>query len=159
MNNETQKDYLNKDLSWFFQDFKKGGWLKTEGRTVTETDISLIIGVTGHSQPIFVDELFAQKTSFGTRIAPGELTIGLLAGLLAKTGALENQVGLLEITCKFPNALKANDTVYAESEIVETKLNADGNRGVVTFHDRLFNQDGEDLLLTNRTALFLCRSE
>ena len=143
---------------WFFEDFSKGEKFETKGRTVTETDISLSVAISGHSQPIFIDEEFAKTTSFGTRIAPGELTIGLLAGLLTRLGILENQVGLIEITCKFPNAVKANDTLHAITEIVETSLNSKKDRGIINFKDLLLNQHDEVVLETCRTAIFLCRT-
>ena len=145
-------------FDWFFEDFKKGERFITKGRTVTETDISLSVAISGHSQPIFIDEEFAKTTSFGTRIAPGELTIGLVAGLLTRLGILENQVGLLELTCKFPNAVKANDTVHAETEILDTRLCSKKDRGIVTFNDRLLNQRNESVLETRRVAMFLCRN-
>ena len=145
-------------FDWFFEDFKKGERFITKGRTVTETDISLSVAISGHSQPIFIDEEFAKTTSFGTRIAPGELTIGLVAGLLTRLGILENQVGLLELTCKFPNAVKANDTVHAETEILDTRLCSNKDRGIVTFNDRLLNQRNESVLETRRVAMFLCRN-
>ena len=144
---------------WFFEDFAKGEQIITKGRTITESDISLSVAISGHSQPIFVDEEFAKTTSFGTRIAPGELSIGILAGLLTRTGILENQVGLIEITCKFPVALKANDTVHAVTEIIDTSLTSKGDRGVVTFSDTLLNQNQEVVLETRRIAMFLCRLE
>jgi acyl dehydratase len=143
---------------WFFEDFSKGDKLETKGRTVTETDISLSVAISGHSQPIFIDEEFAKTTSFGTRIAPGELTIGLLAGLLTRLSILENQVGLIEITCKFPNAVKANDTVHAITEIVETSLTSKKDRGIITFKDQLLNQHDDVVLETRRVAMFLCRA-
>ncbi len=143
---------------WYFEDFKKGAQFTTKGRTVTETDISLSVAISGHSQPIFIDEEFAKTTSFGTRIAPGELTIGLLAGLLTRMGILENQVGLIEITCKFPNAVKANDTVHAIMDIVDTSLTSKKDRGVVTFNDKLLNQHQDVVLETRRVAMFLCRT-
>jgi 3-hydroxybutyryl-CoA dehydratase len=143
---------------WFFEDFSKGEKFETKGRTVTETDISLSVAISGHSQPIFIDEEFAKTTSFGTRIAPGELTIGLLAGLLTRLGILENQVGLIEITCKFPNAVKANDTLHAITEIVETSLNSKKDRGIINFKDLLLNQHDEVVLETCRIAIFLCRT-
>jgi len=143
---------------WFFEDFSKGEKFETKGRTVTETDISLSVAISGHSQPIFIDEEFAKTTSFGTRIAPGELTIGLLAGLLTRLGILENQVGLIEITCKFPNAVKANDTLHAITEIVETSLNSKKDRGIINFKDLLLNQHDEIVLETRRIAMFLCRT-
>jgi 3-hydroxybutyryl-CoA dehydratase len=143
---------------WFFEDFSKGEKFETKGRTVTETDISLSVAISGHSQPIFIDEEFAKTTSFGTRIAPGELTIGLLAGLLTRLGILENQVGLIEMTCKFPNAVKANDTLHAITEIVETSLNSKKDRGIINFKDLLLNQHDEVVLETCRIAIFLCRT-
>ena len=143
---------------WFFEDFSKGEKFETKGRTVTETDISLSVAISGHSQPIFIDEEFAKTTSFGTRIAPGELTIGLLAGLLTRLGILENQVGLIEMTCKFPNAVKANDTLHAITEIVETSLNSKKDRGIINFKDLLLNQHDEIVLETRRIAMFLCRT-
>ena len=142
---------------WFFEDFKEGEQFITKGRTVTETDISLSVAISGHSQPIFIDEEFAKTTSFGTRIAPGELTIGLLAGLLTRMGILENQVGLIEITCRFPNAVMANDTLHAESDVVETKSSSKKGRGIVIFNDKLLNQRNEVVLDTRRVAMFLCR--
>lgn len=150
---------MNKTIDeWFFEDFSKGEKFETKGRTVTETDISLSVAISGHSQPIFIDEEFAKTTSFGTRIAPGELTIGLLAGLLTRLGILENQVGLIEITCKFPNAVKANDTLHAITEIVETSLNSKKDRGIINFKDLLLNQHDEVVLETCRIAIFLCRT-
>jgi acyl dehydratase len=143
---------------WFFEDFEKGEQIVTKGRTVTESDISMSVAISGHSQPIFIDEEFAKTTSFGTRIAPGELTLGLVAGLLTRLGILENQVGLLEIKCKFPNALKANDTVHAETDILDTRLCSKKDRGIVTFNDRLLNQRNEIVLESHRVAMFLCRN-
>jgi acyl dehydratase len=143
---------------WYFEDFKAGATIRTHGRTLTETDLVLAVALTGHSQPLFVDEEFAKKTTYGTRIAPGELTIGILAGLLTRTGILENQIGLLEIHCRFPHAMRAGDTVHAETEILETRLASAKDRGVVTFRDRLLNQKAEVVLDTRRVALFLARA-
>lgn len=143
---------------WFFEDFNKGSKITTAARTVTETDIVLTVGITGHFQPLFTDEEFAKKTPYGTRIAPGELTIGLLAGLLTRKGILENQVGLLELACKFPAAIKAGDTVHAETEILDTRLTSKKDRGIVTFRDTLLNQRNEVVLETRRVAMFLARA-
>jgi len=142
---------------WSFEDFSAGLRIATAARTVTETDIVLTVAVTGHSQPLFIDEEFAKTTSFGTRIAPVELTIGILAGLLARRGILENQIGLLELHCTVPNAVRAGDTLHARTEVLETRLTSKGDRGVVTFHDVLLNQNEEPVLDTRRVAMFRCR--
>ncbi|MGE3597189.1 MAG: MaoC family dehydratase [Dehalococcoidia bacterium] len=142
---------------WYFEDFQSGGRFVTSARTVTEGDMSLAVALTGHSQAIFVNEEFAKTTSFGTRIAPGEFTIGIVAGLLTKLGILENQVGLLHLTSRFPKAVKANDTVHVETTVVETKPCSDGKRGIVKFADKLLDQKSEVVLELERVAMFLCR--
>lgn len=144
--------------AWHFEDFSKGDVITTTARTVTETDIVLTVGITGHSQPLFINEEFAKTTSYGTRIAPVELSIGIMAGLLTRTGILENQIGLLEFHCTVPGAVRAGDTLHAVTEVEETRLTSDKVRGVVTFHDRLINQKSENVLDARRVAMFWSRN-
>jgi len=46
------------------------------GKTVTESDIYLYAGVTGDFNPAHLNEEYAKKTFFKTRIAQGMLTAG-----------------------------------------------------------------------------------
>ena len=146
------------EKQWIFEDFIEGEMIATAARTITETDISLTVGITAHNQPLFTDEEFAKTTPYGTRIAPAELTIGILAGLLTRKGILENQIGLLELaSTKFPNPMYAGDTVRAQTEIVGTRLTSNPERGIVTFQDKVFNQKGDVLLEQSRVAMFWAR--
>lgn len=143
---------------WLFEDFAEGDKITTSARTISEADIVLTVGITGHSQPLFINEIFASTTPYGTRIAPLELSIGVMAGLLTRTGILENQIGLLEFHCKAPAAVRAGDTVHAITQIEKTRLTSDKDRGIVTFHDCLLNQAGETVLDARRVAMFWTRN-
>ncbi len=46
------------------------------GKTISESDIYLYAGITGDFNPAHVNEVYAQKTFFKTRIAHGMLTAG-----------------------------------------------------------------------------------
>jgi len=52
-------------------------------KTITESDIYQFAEITGDYNPVHVDELYAQKTRFKTRIVHGLLTAGLISTVLA----------------------------------------------------------------------------
>ena len=53
-------------------------------KTVTETDVYLFAGITGDFYPIHVNEEFARKTRFKTRIVHGALLVGFVSTVMAK---------------------------------------------------------------------------
>ena len=53
-----------------------------QSKTVSETDIYLFAGITGDFNPAHVDEEYARRTFFGTRIAHGLLTAGFISAVL-----------------------------------------------------------------------------
>ena len=54
--------------------------------TVTETHIVLAAGLFGDFAPLHVDEEYARESRFGTRIAHGTLTTGIMAAALSSLG-------------------------------------------------------------------------
>ncbi len=53
------------------------------GKTVSESDIYQYAGITGDFNPAHVNEVYAQKTFFKTRIAHGMLTAGFISAVIA----------------------------------------------------------------------------
>lgn len=53
-------------------------------REVTQEDVDLFAKVTGDNNPIHLDADYAASTPFGTRIAHGLLTLGLVVPLMAE---------------------------------------------------------------------------
>jgi acyl dehydratase len=51
----------------------------TFSKTVGESDVYLFAGITGDFDPIHVNEVFAQGTPFGRRIAHGALILGYMS--------------------------------------------------------------------------------
>ena len=87
-------------------------------KTITETDIYLFAGVTGDLNPAHVDEEFAKKTFFKTRIAHGMLTASFISTVI---GTMLPGPGTVYLSqeVRFLAAVKIGDTVSAIAEITE----------------------------------------
>lgn len=55
------------------------GHAVTVTKTVSESDVYLFAGITGDFDPIHVDEIHAQGTPFGRRVAHGALLLGYMS--------------------------------------------------------------------------------
>ncbi len=89
-------------------------------KTITETDIYLFAGVTGDLNPAHVDEEFAKKTFFKTRVAHGMLTASFISTVI---GTMLPGPGTVYLSqeVRFLAPVKIGDTVSAVVEITEIR--------------------------------------
>lgn len=88
------------------------------GKTITEADITLFAGVTGDFNPVHMNEVAAQQSRFGGRIAHGMLSAGLISATIA--GKLPGPGSIyLSQTLRFTAPVRIGDTVTASVSIVE----------------------------------------
>ena len=124
-------------------------------RTVTETDNVLFTTLTLNPQPLHLDHEFAATTEFKKPLVNSFFTLGLVGGItvLETThGTTIANLGMDETV--FPAPVFVGDTIHAETEVVaarESKSRPDA--GIVTFENRGFNQRGELICRSRRTAL------
>jgi 3-hydroxybutyryl-CoA dehydratase len=87
-------------------------------KTITETDVYLFAGISGDFNPMHVNEEFAKRTPFGTRIAHGALPQCLIAPVL---GMMMPGLGtiLVEITTRFKAPTFFGDTITATATVAE----------------------------------------
>lgn len=90
-------------------------------KTVSDRDIQLFAEVTGDTNPVHLDEDFAQQTAFGGRIAHGMLSAGLISAAIGThlpgPGAI-----YLDQQLKFRQPIRPGDEV--ETRITVTDINA-----------------------------------
>ncbi|MEW5723150.1 MAG: MaoC family dehydratase [Thermodesulfobacteriota bacterium] len=87
-------------------------------KTITESDVYLFAGISGDFNPMHLNEEFAKRTPFGTRIAHGALPQSLIAPVLGmKLPGLGTIV--VEITTRFKAPTYFGDTITATAEVVE----------------------------------------
>ena len=106
------------------------------GKTVSESDIYLYAGVTGDFNPAHINEVYAKKTYFKTRIAQGMMTAGFISGLL---GIRLPGPGTIYIRQEldFLGPVHIGDTITARVEVIE--ILKEKNR--VTVRTSCVNQD------------------
>ena len=94
------------------------GMSATYARTVTETDLVLFAGVSGDSNPIHMNALYAAKTRFGGRIVHGMLSAGYLSALLGSKLPGPGTIYLRQ-NLSFRHPVRIGDTVEAEITITD----------------------------------------
>lgn len=93
------------------------GMTEIYSRTVTEADIVLFCGISGDSNPVHLDEQFAQKTMFKGRIAHGMLSAGFISTILGTRLPGEGTIYLGQ-TLKFKAPVRIGDTVTAKATVL-----------------------------------------
>jgi 3-hydroxybutyryl-CoA dehydratase len=106
-------------------------------KTISESDIYLYAGVTGDFNPAHINEAYASKTFFKTRIAHGMLVAGFISAILGTQlpgpGAIYIRQEL-----NFLAPVRVGDTITARAEVIE--IIAEKNR--VRLKTTCVNQDG-----------------
>src|SRR5436309_11895451 len=131
----------------YFEDFKVGEMLTTSRRTVEGGDVSRFAGLTGDFNPLHTDEVFAQQTPFGARVAHGILTLAVSNGQQNLSGWFEGTafalLGLDRV--KFTAPVKFGDTIHTEMTVKQARESSRADRGVVTFDVTVKNQRGDEV--------------
>ncbi|HVY49919.1 MAG: MaoC family dehydratase [Bacteroidota bacterium] len=103
--------------AYYFEDLQLG-MEASFAKTVSEADINTFAEVTGDKNPVHLDEAYAAKTIFKTRIAHGMLTAGYLSAVfgmeLPGPGAI-----YVSQTLNFRGPVRIGDRVIAKVRVAE----------------------------------------
>jgi len=110
-------------------------------KTITETDIYLYAGISGDFNPAHVNEQYAAKTFFKTRIAHGMLTASFISTLIGTILPGPGSIFMRQ-ELNFLAPVQIGDTVTAIAEVAE--FNADKKR--VRLKTWCINQEGTTVL-------------
>ncbi|MCS7001401.1 MAG: MaoC family dehydratase [Dehalococcoidia bacterium] len=139
----------------FFEDFAVGDIYRHNlGRTLTETDNIWFTLLTMNTNPSHFDSEYSKNTPFGKPLINSCLTLAIVTGQ-SVPDVSENAVANLgwdEV--RLPNPLFVGDTLYAESEVLETRESKSRpNAGIVTIRTRGYNQHGDIVIEFKRTVM------
>jgi 3-hydroxybutyryl-CoA dehydratase len=87
-------------------------------KTVTETDVVMFAGITGDLNPAHIDQVWAQASRFGGRIAHGMLSASFISTVLAMKLPGPGTIYLSQ-SLRFTGPVKIGDTVTARVEVAE----------------------------------------
>lgn len=98
-------------------------------KTVSEADIVLFAGVSGDTNPVHINQLFAEATPFKGRIAHGILSASFISTVLGTRLPGPGAVYISQ-NLRFRAPVKAGDTVVARATVKE--IHAERRRVVLT---------------------------
>lgn len=105
----------------FFDDLKVGDRFKSQAYKVSEEQI-IAFAREFDPQPFHLDRAVGEKTMFGALIASGWHTAAITMRLFVKTlHFAEGAIGLGVDELRWPNAVKPNDSLQVEVEIVDLR--------------------------------------
>jgi 3-hydroxybutyryl-CoA dehydratase len=111
-------------------------------KTVSETDIYLYAGVTGDFNPAHMNEEYARRTFFKSRIAHGMLSAGFISSVIGTQLPGPGTI-YLDQSLKFLAPTRIGDTITAQAEVV--KIMSEQNR--VKLKTICVNQHGTMILI------------
>jgi itaconyl-CoA hydratase len=137
-----------------FEDFEVGNVFQHPlGRTLTDVDNIWFTLLTVNPNPIHFDHHYASKTEFEKPLVNSTLTLALVTAL-SVSDMSQNAVNLGWDEVRLPNPVFAGDTIYARSEVLETRESKSRpHQGIVKFQTVGFNQEGRVVIEFKRTIL------
>jgi itaconyl-CoA hydratase len=148
--------------SWtgrLFEDFEIGDIYEHPlGRTVLSADNTWFTLLTMNTQPLHFDHHYAAKTSFGKPLVNSCLTLAIVTGqsVMDLSQNVFANLGWDEV--RLPNPLFEGDTIYAKSEVIETRESKSRpNVGIVHVKTTGTNQDGVVVIEFKRSFMIYKR--
>ena len=85
-------------------------------KTVSEADIVLFAGISGDTNPVHINQLFAESTAFQERIAHGMLSAAFISAVLGTRLPGPGCIYLSQ-SLSFRSAVRIGDTVLARATV------------------------------------------
>ena len=137
-----------------YDELQIGQSFQTPRRTIIDADIMQFAGLTGDFNPLHVDDVFAEASDFGARIAHGPMLVGMSFGLASRAGLFDGTVlGLLDLNWRFSGPVRPGDNVGVVATVTDKKSSRKPDRGVVDFQFDVVNQRGETVQIGNAKIL------
>lgn len=131
----------------YFEDWQVGDVVRTEGVTITETQI-IDFALKYDPQPFHIDVEAARKSQYGGLISSGFLTQALTFRLFRDTGLITGTGmgagGIDELRWLRP--VRPGDTLRVVVEVLEKRPSSRPDRGYVRLRYTTLNQHGEPVL-------------
>jgi acyl dehydratase len=132
----------------YFEDFTVGEQFRSQGVTLTESDI-VAFALAYDPQPFHIDSKAAAESPYGGLIASGLHTFALGWRMFLQEGVLSRcslgSPGVDELRWTAP--VRPGDTLYTEAEVVEKRPSASKpDRGTLRMAYRILNQRQETVV-------------
>jgi acyl dehydratase len=136
-------------MSKYWEDFRVGDEVTTQSITITDAHLVNWAGLTMDFYPLHMDEEYAKKTMFKSRIAHGPLTFAMAVGLVYMTGIYGDSVlaWLGVESMKLPLPVRIGDTIKVNGKVIDKRKTKHPLRGVIKFSHDIRNQREETVMM------------
>src|SRR4030095_12572170 len=138
-----------------FEDFETGDIYEHPlGRTVTQADNIWFTCVTMNTNPIHFDAEYASRTGLQSQLVNSCFTLSLVTGQSVIDLTINAVANLGWDEVRLPNPLFEGDTVYASSQVLETRESKSSpSVGIVRVKTTGTNQHGTPVIEFTRTFM------
>lgn len=127
----------------FYEEIQIGDERLTPRVTVTEGHVLAYAGVAGDFSPIHMDEVYAQSTVFGGRIAHGLMGLSLTDGMKVQSGFFRDGIAL-GWSWNFKKPIRIGDTLQVKFRVADMRIpKSRDDMGILIIAIALLNQHGE----------------
>ena len=139
----------------YFEDFTPGDvYRHWPGKTITEADNHMFSLLTMNTNPLHIDAHYMSEHQHGQILVVGPLIMSLVVGMSVPDTSGRAVANLEYESVKHNAPVFIGDTIYAESEILETTpTRSRDDRGIVYMESKGINQRGETVLTLRRRFL------
>lgn len=139
----------------YFEDFQVGDvYRHATGRTLTEADNTWFTLLTVNTNEVHFNADYAAHTEFGKPLMNSALTLALVTGLSVPDISRHLVANLGWDKVRLPAPVFAGDTIYAQSEVLETRPSKSRpGQGIVRVKTTGYKQDGTVVIEFERTIL------
>jgi len=120
-----------------------GGEWTTRRRTITEADLSAFSGVSGDFNPLHVDHEYARAGHFGGPVVHACFVAAAAMGLGSMDVPIPATVGLIGMSWKFSQPLRAGDTIHTRWRLARKREVADRRWGLGVWEISVIDQRGD----------------
>lgn len=141
-----------------FADVEVGQTEVTQGRTITEADVTNFAGVSGDFNHLHTDEVAMAETEYGRRIVHGAFVFSAMTGLLWQARDSDEQSDVVAFygvdRLRFTAPTFIGDTIHVELEVIdkEPRDHPEAN-GVIRYQAEVKNQHDEVVLACQTLSL------
>jgi acyl dehydratase len=148
MTTVTEFPLLSHGKTW--QQMPAGLAFRTSARTLTEADLINFIGMSGYTEPLFLDASHAAGGGYSGRLIPGAMTFAIAEGLVLQTNVLHGTgLAFMHTDMKVARPVYVGDTIHVTVQITESRQSRRPGRGIVTSRNAVVNSRGEEVLVYN----------
>jgi len=141
-----------------FHDIEVGRTVRTQGRTVTESDLTNFAGVSGDFNHLHTDEARMADSTFGERIAHGMFVFSAATGLIWQARSPEERASVVAFygidRVRFRAPVLVGDTIHVELEVIDKEEREEGpGTGVIAYDLEVVNDSATTVLSCEMRSL------